>query len=282
MALLLDGKDLSRRTENKIRGEVLGLSIDKKRLPKLVTIIVGSDPASLTYVDMKHNACKRVGFLSENIALKEETTTEELISIIEKLNEDNSVDGILLQHPCPSQIDEDRCFNTIDVNKDVDGVNSISFGKVSLGEEGFFTATTRGIKELIENYKIDVFAKDVLVIGKSRILGKPTAMMLLNKEATVTNAHINTKDLKEKAKRADIIVACAGSAGLVKEDWIKKDAVIIDAGYNKGNVGDVDLNKKVIDKIKAYTPVPGGVGPMTIASLLLQTLNAYKIREKLN
>ncbi len=280
MATILDGKTLASKIENQIKKEVDVYKKKGKRIPKLATIIVGDDHASVVYVKMKQKACKRVGFLSEHIALKKETTTEELLKEIRKLNQDDSVDGILLQHPCPKTIDEARCFDEISLIKDVDGVNSHSFGKVTMGMDAFYTATTLGIKEIIEHYKIDFEGKNVVVIGKSQILGKPTAMMLLNKEATVTVAHSKTKNLKKICKNMDVIVACAGQAKLVKKDWVKKGAVIIDVGYNKGNIGDVDI-ENIKEKVTAYTPVPGGVGPMTIASLLKQTLIAYKKREGL-
>lgn len=275
MALIMDGKLVSRIIESELKEELIKMKLIDNQRPTLATIIVGNDPSSVTYVKMKVNACKRVGFKSIKIALSEKITTKELLEEIKKLNNDENVDGILLQHPVPKQINERKCFDAIDVKKDVDGVNSVSFGRMSMGSESFLSATPLGIKKLIEYYNIETSGKNALVIGRSSILGKPVAMMLLNKDATVTIAHSKTKDLVKICKKADIIVACVGKANFIQACWLKKGVVIIDAGYNDGNVGDVDLIKAA-KKSSAYTPVPGGVGPMTIASLLSQTMMSFK------
>ena len=196
------------------------------------------------------------------------------------MNNDENVDGILLQHPVPKHIDERKCFNSIKMSKDVDGVTSSGFGAMSMGEEAFVSATPLGIMKLLEHYNIEIEGKKAIVIGRSAILGKPIAMMLLNKNATVTIAHSKTKDLEKYVKEADILVACVGKPKFVKKEWLKDGVVIVDAGYNPGNVGDVDL-ENATKVASAYTPVPGGVGPMTIVSLMYQTILSFEKRIKL-
>lgn len=280
MATLMDGKGLSKKIESEIKKEVEKLKNKTGKVPTLATIIVGEDPASVTYVKMKQKACKRVGINSVSVELGVKTTTEELLNIINDLNNDPKINGILLQHPTPKQIDERKCFDAIDVKKDVDGVTALNFGSMTMGDkEAFLSATPLGIKTLIEHYEIEVEGKEVLVIGRSAILGKPVAMMMLNKNATVTIAHAYSKDLATLCKRADIVVSCTGKSKLIKEDFLKEGAVVIDAGYNEDNVGDVDIENSK-HKLSAYTPVPGGVGPMTIASLLSQTLKSFKLTLK--
>lgn len=275
--IILNGKELSKKIEEDLREKVEILKEQTGKVATLATIIVGSDPASQTYVRMKGNACKRVGINSLKVELKEETTTEELLNVINKLNNDESIDGILLQHPVPKHIDERKCFNAISPKKDVDGVTSAGFGAMCMQEEAYVSATPYGIMKIIEHYNIQVEGKEAVVIGRSAILGKPVAMMLLNKNATVTIAHSRTKNLSEVVKRADIVVACVGKPKFVKKEWLKENVVIIDAGYNPGNIGDVDL-ENCIELASAYTPVPGGVGPMTIVSLMEQTIKAFEKR----
>ena len=275
--IVLNGKELSKKIEEELRREVDLLKNKTGKNATLATIIVGNNPASVTYVKMKGNACERVGINSRKIELSENTTTEELLKVINDLNNDDNVDGILLQHPVPMHIDERKCFNAISCGKDVDGVTSVGFGKMSMQEEAYGSATPTGIMKILEHYNIEIEGKEVVVIGRSAILGKPIAMMLLNKNATVTIAHSKTNNLPEIVKRADIVVACVGKARFVKKDWLKDGVVIVDAGYNEGNVGDVDL-ENCIDVCSAYTPVPGGVGPMTIASLIFQTVESFKKR----
>ena len=276
-AIVLNGRELALRLEEKLKKKVEILKGKSGDNATLATIIVGNDPASQTYVRMKGNACERVGIKSLKIELEETSTTEDLLSVISKLNEDSKIDGILLQHPVPRHIDERKCFNMIDKKKDVDGVTSAGFGAMSMNEEAYVSATPFGIMKLIEHYEIEVEGKEAVVIGRSAILGKPIAMMLLNKNATVTVAHSKTKNLEKIVKRADIVVACVGKAKFVKKEWLKKGVVVIDAGYNEGNVGDVDLDG--IEEIaSAYTPVPGGVGPMTILSLISQTVDSFEKR----
>ena len=271
-AIILDGKKLSKISEDLIKEKVEKLAL-QDITPTLATILVGNDPASETYVKMKRNTCARVGMKSIAVELPDTTTTEELLSKIQELNNDSNVHGILLQHPVPSQIDERLCFNAIDINKDVDGVTCLGFGNMSMGINAYGSCTPAGIIRLIEHYEIDVEGLNAVVVGRSPILGKPMAMMLLNLNATVTICHSRTKDLEDIIKRADIIVGAVGIPKLIKTNWIKKDAIVIDAGYHPEKCGDIDLEN--IESIaSAYTPVPGGVGPMTINTLILQTLQS--------
>ena len=271
-AILLDGKELSRISEESIKKKVQELS-SKNIKPTLATILVGNDPASETYVKMKRNTCARVGMESIAVELSEDTTTEELLEKIRSLNNDVNVHGILLQHPVPSQIDERLCFDEIDINKDVDGVTCLGFGNMSMGLDAYGSCTPAGIMRLINHHNIQVEGLNAVVVGRSPILGKPMAMMLLNMNATVTICHSRTTNLGLIIKNADIIVGAVGIPKFIKSDWIKKGAVVIDAGYHPEKCGDIDLDN--IEKIaSAYTPVPGGVGPMTINTLILQTLQS--------
>ena len=271
-AILLDGKELSRISEESIKKKVQELS-SKNIKPTLATILVGNDPASETYVKMKRNTCARVGMESIAVELSEDTTTEELLEKIRILNNDVNVHGILLQHPVPSQIDERLCFDEIDINKDVDGVTCLGFGNMSMGLDAYGSCTPAGIMRLINHHNIQLEGLNAVVVGRSPILGKPMAMMLLNMNATVTICHSRTTNLDLIIKNADIIVGAVGIPKFIKSDWIKKGAVVIDAGYHPEKCGDIDLDN--IEKIaSAYTPVPGGVGPMTINTLILQTLQS--------
>jgi methylenetetrahydrofolate dehydrogenase (NADP+)/methenyltetrahydrofolate cyclohydrolase len=270
---ILDGKALAQLAEEDIKSHVSTLK-ENGITPTLATILVGVDPASATYVKMKQNACARLGMDSIAVELSKETTTEELLEAIEKLNHDSNVHGILLQHPVPSQINERKCFDAIDVTKDVDGVTCTGFGQMTMGEEAFGSCTPAGIMRILEHYKIEISGKNAVVVGRSPILGKPMAMMLLNKNATVTICHSRTANLQEHIKNADILVGAVGVPRLIQKEWIKNGAVVIDAGYHPAEkCGDIDLQD--IDSIaSAYTPVPGGVGPMTINTLILNTLLA--------
>ena len=270
---ILDGKALAQLAEEDIK---LSVSKLKKNgiTPTLATILVGVDPASATYVKMKQNACARLGMDSIAVELAKETSTEELLETIEKLNQDKNVHGILLQHPVPSQINERKCFDAINVEKDVDGVTCMGFGQMTMGEEAFGSCTPAGIMRILEHYKIEISGKNAVVIGRSPILGKPMAMMLLNENATVTICHSRTENLQEHIQNADILVGAVGVPRLIQKDWIKNGAVVIDAGYHPAEkCGDIDLEG--IESIaSAHTPVPGGVGPMTINTLMLNTLLA--------
>ena len=270
---ILDGKELAKLAEEDIKISVSKLK-DHDITPTLATVLVGLDPASATYVKMKQNACARLGMKSIALELSKDTTTEELLESIDKLNNDKNVHGILLQHPVPSQIDERKCFDAINVQKDVDGVTCLGFGKMTMGEEAFGSCTPAGIMRILEHYEIDISGKTAVVVGRSPILGKPMAMMLLNENATVTICHSRTANLQEHIKNADILVGAVGVPRLIQRDWIKNGAVVIDAGYHPvEKCGDIDLQD--IDSIAfAHTPVPGGVGPMTINTLILNTLLA--------
>ena len=271
---ILDGKALAQQIESELTLRVQQLIQGSNgKVPILATILVGEDPASATYVRMKGNACKRVGMESLRVALPQATTTDELLSEIDKLNANPDVRGILLQHPVPSQIDERRCFDRISVEKDVDGVTVLGFGKMAMGEPAFGSATPAGIMRLLRHYEIPIQGKHAVVVGRSPILGKPIAMMLLNANATATICHSKTQDLPEIINSADIVVGAVGKPEFIKGEWIKAGAVVVDAGYHPGNIGDIELSA-VIDKCAAYTPVPGGVGPMTIATLIAQTVDA--------
>ena len=273
MTIVLDGKSLAKSTEEEIANRVKSLKEKRDITPVLATILVGSDPASATYVQMKGNACKRVGMDSIKIQLSETTTTDELLEEINKLNENPNIHGILLQHPVPSQIDERKCFDAIDLSKDVDGVTCLGFGNMSMGEKAYGSCTPQGIMRLIKHHQIQVEGKNAVVVGRSPILGKPMAMMLLNENATVTICHSRTQDLESIVKQADIIVGAVGIPQFIKSSWIKDDAVVIDAGYHPQKCGDIELTD-IKDRSLAYTPVPGGVGPMTINTLILQTLES--------
>jgi len=270
---ILDGKALAQLAEEDIKSHVSTLK-ENGIIPTLATILVGVDPASATYVKMKQNACARLGMDSIAVELSKETTTEELLEAIDTLNHDSNVHGILLQHPVPSQINERKCFDAIDVTKDVDGVTCTGFGQMTMGEEAFGSCTPAGIMRILEHYKIQISGKNAVVVGRSPILGKPMAMMLLNKNATVTICHSRTANLQEHIKNADILVGAVGVPRLIQKEWIKNGAVVIDAGYHPAEkCGDIDLQD--VDSIaSAYTPVPGGVGPMTINTLILNTLLA--------
>ena len=271
-AIILDGKKLSEISEDLIKEKVEKLSLQNV-IPTLATILVGSDPASETYVKMKRNTCARVGMKSIAVEMPDTTSTEELLFKIQELNNDEKVHGILLQHPVPSQIDERLCFDAIDIKKDVDGVTCLGFGNMSMGIDAYGSCTPAGIIRLIEHYKIDVKGLNAVVVGRSPILGKPMAMMLLNLNATVTICHSRTKNLEKIVKESDLIVGAVGIPKFIKSDWIKKNAIVIDAGYHPEKCGDIEL-EGIENIASSYTPVPGGVGPMTINTLILQTLQS--------
>ena len=273
MTIIMDGKKTASESEEDIKKRVEQILVTQKSVPILATILVGSDPASATYVKMKGNACERVGMRSLKVELSENTSTEELLQKINELNTNPEVNGILLQHPVPAQIDERRCFDAIDIKKDVDGVTCLGFGNMSMGEKAFGSCTPQGIMRLLHEYNIDIAGKHAVVVGRSPILGKPMAMMLLNENATVSICHSKTTNLEEHLMKADIIVGAVGIPKFIKSNWIKDGAVVIDAGYHPEKCGDIDL-EGIIDRCSAYTPVPGGVGPMTINTLILQTVEA--------
>ena len=273
-AQILDGKKLANESEKEIYESVLLLK-ESGIIPTLATILVGEDPASETYVRMKQQTCKRVGMESVAINLPKETSTEELLSKIDELNNDKSIHGILLQHPVPNQINERECFERISIEKDVDGVTCLGFGRMSMDLSAYGSCTPAGIMRILDFYDIDISGMNAVVVGRSPILGKPMSMMLLNKNATVTICHSRTRELENHVKNADLVVGAVGVPKLIKKHWIKKGAIVIDAGYHPEKCGDVDLDG--IEEIaSSFTPVPGGVGPMTINTLILNTMEAAR------
>lgn len=273
-ALILDGKAVAKQTEAELLARVEQLKAKSGgKTPILATILVGDDPASATYVKMKGNACERVGMGSMKVEMPSSTTTEELLAKIEQLNHNPDVHGILLQHPVPSQVDERACFDAIALSKDVDGVTCLGFGRMAMGEEAYGCATPQGIMRLLAHYNIDIEGKHAVVVGRSPILGKPMAQMLLQKNATVTICHSRTKDLPSLIGLADILVGAVGRPEFIKADWVKEGAVVVDAGYHPGGIGDIELSA-LTEKASAYTPVPGGVGPMTINTLIEQSVKS--------
>jgi methylenetetrahydrofolate dehydrogenase (NADP+)/methenyltetrahydrofolate cyclohydrolase len=275
-ALVLDGKAYAAQMETELAERVAKLKQSTGRTPILATILVGDDPASATYVKMKGNACRRVGMDSLKVEMPAETTTEQLLAKIDELNNNPDVHGILLQHPVPAQIDERACFDAISLAKDVDGVTCLGFGHMAMGEPAYGSCTPQGIMYLLEKNGVELAGKHAVVVGRSAILGKPMALMLLNANCTVTICHSRTQNLADIVKQADIVVGAVGKPELIKKDWIKSGAVVVDAGFHPrdgGGVGDVELTG--IESIaSAYTPVPGGVGPMTINTLIRQTVEA--------
>ncbi len=274
VAQILDGKKLASDSEKEILESVSVLK-EKGIIPTLATILVGDDPASETYVRMKQETCKRVGMESLAINLPKETSTEELLLKIDELNNDKKIHGILLQHPVPNQINERECFERISIEKDVDGVTCLGFGRMSMDLSAYGSCTPAGIMRILEFYDVDISGMNAVVVGRSPILGKPMAMMLLNKNATVTICHSRTKELEDHVRNADLVVGAVGVPKLIKKEWLKKGAVVIDAGYHPEKCGDIDLDG--IEEIaSSYTPVPGGVGPMTINTLILNTMEAAR------
>lgn len=271
--MILDGRAAARAAAAGIRDRVATVTETTGTAPGLATILVGDDPASATYVAMKGSACRRNGLQSFKIDLPTETTTEQLLAEIERLNQRSDVHGILLQHPVPHQIDERRCFEAIDIDKDVDGVTTLGFGRMAMGMPAYGSATPRGIERLLDHYGIELQGRHAVVVGRSPILGKPMAMMLLNRHATVTVCHSRTLDLPAMVGLGDLVVGALGKPEFIKAAWIKDGAVVVDAGYHAEQVGDIELGP-LVDRVHAYTPVPGGVGPMTINTLIEQTVQA--------
>ena len=269
--MVLDGKAYSKELEAELTARVARLNLQEP--PILATLLVGDDPASATYVKMKGNACRRVGMESLSITLPATTTTAELLAAIDDLNANPRVRGILLQHPVPKQIDERACFDRIALEKDVDGVTAHGFGRMAMDEPAYGSATPAGIMRLLRRYQIPIEGREAVVVGRSPILGRPMAMMLLAANATVTICHSRTKNLPEVVRRAEIVIGAVGKPEFIRGDWIRDGAVVVDAGYHSGGVGDIQLSA-VIDRCSAYTPVPGGVGPMTIATLIAHTVEA--------
>ncbi len=283
MYKLIDGKVISAAVKERVKNEVAALK-EKGITTGLAVIIVGEDPASKVYVNNKKKACEALGIISEEYALPENTTQEELLSLIEELNKKESINGILCQLPLPKHLDETAVINAILPEKDVDAFHPINVGKIMQGDFDFVPCTPAGVMEMLAFEGIEISGKTCIVIGRSNIVGKPMSMLLLHKNGTVTICHSRTKNLKEVCKNADILVAAVGRPNFVTADMVKDGAVVIDVGINRVGgklVGDVDFND-VCEKTSHITPVPGGVGPMTIAMLMQNTLTAAKKQNKVN
>ena len=281
MAKIIDGKQISLDIKNELKEKVAKYKEQGIEIT-LAVVKVGNDPASAVYVRNKEKACEYVGINSKTLALPEETTEEELLNVVKKLNEDKNVNGILVQLPLPKHIDESKVLLTIDSTKDVDGFHPVNVGKMVIGEDTFLPCTPAGIIEMIKRTDIDIEGKECVVIGRSNIVGKPMAMLMLKENATVTIAHSRTKDLKEVTKRADIIVAAIGKAKFVTADYVKEGAVVIDVGMDRDENGKLcgDVDFESVSKVaSAITPVPGGVGPMTETMLLVNCLRSVELNK---
>ena len=278
MAVILDGKAVSAKVKEEVKEEVEALKKQGVSVG-LAVIIVGNNPASRTYVNNKKKACEAAGILSEEYALPEETTQEELLALVRELNQKDSINGILCQLPLPKQLDEEAVIAAISDKKDVDAFSAVNVGHIMIGDYSFLPCTPAGIMEILRHYNIDVAGKECVVIGRSNIVGKPMAMLLLHQNGTVTICHSKTKNLKDVTSRADILVASVGIPHFVTADMVKEGAVVIDVGMDRDEngklCGDVDF-AAVEPKASYITPVPGGVGPMTIATLLKNTVTAAK------
>lgn len=284
MAKILDGKAVSAAVKEQVAAETAALK-EKGIVPGLAVVIVGDDPASHVYVNNKKKACAQVGFHSEEYALPARTTQEELLALVETLNKKPDINGILVQLPLPSHLDEKAVIEAIDPKKDVDAFHASNVGKIMIGDYHFLPCTPAGVMELLKSEKIDVCSKNCVVIGRSNIVGKPMAMLLLHQNGTVTICHSRTKNLKEVCAQADILVAAVGIAKFVKGDMVKEGAVVIDVGMDRDEngklCGDVDF-EQAEPKASYITPVPGGVGPMTIAMLMKNTLMAARLQNGLS
>lgn len=281
MAKIIDGKQISLDIKNELKEKVAKYKEQGIEIT-LAVVKVGNDPASAVYVRNKEKACEYVCINSKTLALPEETTEEELLNVVKELNEDKNVNGILVQLPLPKHIDESKVLLTIDSTKDVDGFHPVNVGKMVIGEDTFLPCTPAGIIEMIKRTDIDIEGKECVVIGRSNIVGKPMAMLMLKENATVTIAHSRTKDLKEVTKRADIIVAAIGKAKFVTADYVKEGAVVIDVGMDRDENGKLcgDVDFESVSKVaSAITPVPGGVGPMTVTMLLVNCLRSVELNK---
>ena len=283
MSNILDGKELAKKVRLELKDEVIKLKAEDNINPKLAVIMVGNDPASQIYVRNKSKACDEIGIEFEEFILDENTTQEDLLNLIEELNHNSEVNGILLQSPIPKNLDINEAFRKIAPEKDVDGFNPENVGKLALGQNGFVSCTPFGVIRILEEYNIDIEGKNAVVLGRSNIVGKPMSQCLLNKNATVTICHSKTRNIEEITKRADIIVAAIGKKEFLKGEMVKEGAVVIDVGINRGDDGKLkgDVEFDAVSKKASYiTPVPGGVGPMTIAMLMSNVVKAAKEQNK--
>lgn len=280
--MIIDGKSISAKRKDELKLKVDKIKQDGGRIPKLTVILFGNNQASQTYVRNKERGCAYVGMLSDIVLKDENISEDELIAEIDRLNHDDTVDGILVQLPLPQHINEDKILDLIDPRKDVDGFHPTNVAKLMLGQDGLVPCTPKGMMVLLDEINYDLTGKEVVVVGRSNIVGKPVSLLCLQKNATVTIAHSRTKDLKKVCQRADVLIAAIGKAKFFNREYIKDGAVVLDVGINRDSnnklCGDVDYND-VKDIVSYITPVPGGVGPMTIAMLLENTLQAYKQRE---
>ncbi len=279
-ARIIDGKAVAAEVRERVSAEVVAFEAERGRIPVLVTVIVGDDPASEVYVAGKHRACEQVGIRSSHHGLPAETTEQELLALVEELNADRDVDGILVQLPVPEQIDPDRIVAAIDPGKDVDGLTPVNAGRLAQGMPGLVSCTPAGVMELLRHEGVELEGAEVVVVGRSKLVGVPVSRLLLAANATVTMCHSRTRDLADVCRRAEVLVAAVGVPRLLGGDAIKPGAVVIDVGINRtddGLVGDVDF-EAAADAAAAITPVPGGVGPMTVAMLLVNTLAAARAR----
>lgn len=281
MAKIIDGKAISATIKDELKEQVKAYKEQGIEIT-LAVVKVGNDPASAVYVRNKEKACEYVGITSRTLALPEETTEEELLKVVEDLNNDSAVNGILVQLPLPKHIDESKILLAIDSNKDVDGFHPVNVGKMVIGEDAFLPCTPAGIIEMLKRSDVDITGKECVVIGRSNIVGKPMSILMLKENATVTIAHSRTKDLKEVTKRADILIAAIGKAKFVTDEYVKDGAVVIDVGMDRDEngklCGDVDF-ASVEKKASAITPVPGGVGPMTVTMLLVNCLRSVELNK---
>ena len=272
-AKLMDGKKLAQRLLATAAEKVAAIRTATGVIPSLATVLVGDEPGSVMYARIKRRRCKEIGIVPRGVELPLGATTEQLVATIRDLADDDLVHGIVVQHPVPRPIDKRAAFEAIPIEKDVDGVSSSAVGRMILGMPAYASCTPKGIMTLLEAYHVDCDGADAVVIGRSPILGRPMASMLINRHATVTLCHSRTRGLPTIVRRADILIAALGRPRFIQGDWIKPGAVVIDAGYNQDNVGDVDF-ATAIERVSLITPVPGGVGPMTIATLIDQTADA--------
>lgn len=281
---IIDGKKVSAQVKEEVRKQTLELKEMHGIIPGLAVVIVGDDPASRVYVNNKKKACEVVGFMSEEYALPASTTQEELLELVNTLNNKSDINGILVQLPLPEHLDDKAVIEAINPQKDVDAFHAVNVGKIMLGEYDFLPCTPSGVMEMLHAYDIPVSGKNCVVIGRSNIVGKPMAMLLLHENGTVTICHSRTQNLTEVCKEADILVAAVGKPKFVTADMVKEGAVVIDVGMDRDEngklCGDVDF-ENVKDKCSYITPVPGGVGPMTISTLMKNTLKACKIQNNL-
>lgn len=280
--MILDGKALSTKVKDRVKQEISNLPKNDK-IPTLAVVLVGDDPASAIYVRNKKRACEYVGIKSVSVTLGQDTTQEKLEQTLNDLNNDKSINGILLQLPLPKGLDERKALNCIAPEKDVDGLSSVNFGKLITKEVGITPCTPTGVMEFFKEYNIDLTGKNVVIINRSILVGKPLALMMLNANATVTICHSKTQNISEYTKKADVIVTAVGKAKFLTEDMVKDGAVVIDVSIVRteaGLCGDADY-ENIEDKASYITPVPGGVGPMTIAMLMENTLKAYKLQNNI-